>query len=709
MKKRGQITIFIIIGILLLFATALTVYIRNQIRENNIEIVREPILEEIPKEAEPIREFVTSCITQTATNALLLMGEQGGYTTTQHLSQNPQMPTESQTISMSLPTPYWWHLRSPNNCMGINACKFESLRPALFRINDPKKSMESQLDNYVAQKLRDCTNKFREFTSMGFSIDEQTPQVITTVTNDDILFVVTYPLTIKKNSRVVSLTKYYTRIPLRLKEIYNLATRITNAQSNYSFLESNTMELINIFSAPDKDKLPPIAESEFRVSPLFWLKSDVRKRVEEMLQNYVPFLQVQDSLNYNRIVVEQEGKYENVVQRIYDNMILPLEGAQGKRVDFSYFDIWPIYLDINAGAELVMAESIYSGPLQFGLSRYSTAYHISYPVLVDVYDPQALNFKGYSFKFALESNIRNNEPLNVSYTPLQAAEVVDQSLLCDPRNRKSGTITIRVNEAGTKKPAADVQILFSAGEDCFIGVTDSKGILEAKFPIAAGEVTLLSERHLGKKIALTTSKNPKEIAIDLVSKREKKVMVQKKVIRKLYNFETDESYWGPLDPTPTDLFRDEEAVIIMERKGEQGDEPFTTLVHSLGKKIQNITLVPGTYQVSGVLISHKPITIEPQKRSVDAALGLIEKEYYVPEEPLEIEDYPSGGVEFGEDEAASLTAEEMDFYKTLVLYVGSYDLEGAPELIIEDIEVASEKEELSKNNRGALKPKWTMQ
>src|SRR5574341_2475565 len=74
MSKRGQITIFIIIGIVLLLSVGVALYF-YQAR------VTEPIkrLVAVPEEVQQIYDYVATCANQIGKDGLLIMGTQGGY------------------------------------------------------------------------------------------------------------------------------------------------------------------------------------------------------------------------------------------------------------------------------------------------------------------------------------------------------------------------------------------------------------------------------------------------------------------------------------------------------------------------------------------------------------------------------------------------------------------------------------------------------
>jgi len=73
MEKRGQVTIFIIIGIILLIILALFLYFRGE------SLDLEP-QEKIPSEFVPVRNLIEECMQVHAKEGIYLLGIQGGYT-----------------------------------------------------------------------------------------------------------------------------------------------------------------------------------------------------------------------------------------------------------------------------------------------------------------------------------------------------------------------------------------------------------------------------------------------------------------------------------------------------------------------------------------------------------------------------------------------------------------------------------------------------
>jgi len=74
-NKKGQITIFIIIGIIIISIFMFIFIIKdNNIVENNIQST--------PSDVQPISLYIDSCLSKTALDGIYLVGQQGGYSNT---------------------------------------------------------------------------------------------------------------------------------------------------------------------------------------------------------------------------------------------------------------------------------------------------------------------------------------------------------------------------------------------------------------------------------------------------------------------------------------------------------------------------------------------------------------------------------------------------------------------------------------------------
>ena len=403
LDRKAQITIFIILGLVILLAAATVIYIRSTAVEKRLPPI--PILEEIPQQLAPIRTYTEDCVSSLAEEALIKIGQQAGYIDVQdfNIRTSSLTPTEADGIQFSpgseLKIPYWWYLKAPNGC--ARNCLFSSQKPDLKRTTGLKtdSSIESQIDRYIDKNLRSCLNDYAPFKEIGYTISEtDDPSTTTLIGDDDIGVYLEYPLSVSIQDFRSEISQYYVSIPLDLKDMYELAKDITNAEINYTFLESQTLNLITQFAGLDAGSLPPKTESTFDYGAgAIWSVPAVKKNIEAMLMTYVPGLQVPFTLDYVRKAFPgnplREAVYAMEIPVNLDKKYSDLSAR------FDYLAWWPIYFDAGQGG-IIKPESLTTLFLPLGVQRYSTTYDVSYPVVVTISDPEAFDGEGYNFMFA---------------------------------------------------------------------------------------------------------------------------------------------------------------------------------------------------------------------------------------------------------------------------------------------------------------------
>ena len=137
MGKRGQITVFIIIGLIIILSAALVIYLTQTKDQVNPEEAL------IPEDAKPIYDYVASCMNTLGQEALNIMSNQGGYV---------QLPNSISRIPASyipldpagmLKVPYWNYNR-------------ESRVPSIA-------FMQNEVKYYIEQRLANCVQNFITF------------------------------------------------------------------------------------------------------------------------------------------------------------------------------------------------------------------------------------------------------------------------------------------------------------------------------------------------------------------------------------------------------------------------------------------------------------------------------------------------------------------------------------------------------------------
>ncbi len=705
--KKTQAAIFMIVGLIILMGGIIFFYSTEKIQkqiEPEIKIVEE----QIPVEFDPVRKYANDCAYAVAVDGLKLIGKQGGYVSMADKSFNKEpftitrSPTESDAVIFTsdsdLKIPYWWYLKSANNCKGD--CKFSSKRPDL---RNTENSIEKQLERYINSKFEDCLNNFEPFIEQGFKVSK-TGQVKADVTiaSEDVAVLVEAPINAEIGNTNTRITQFLVRVPVNLDKVYELATKITNLEMDHHYLEKHVLNLLVAFSGINKDKLPPMSDMQFEFgSALSWQRSEIKNRITDMLASYIQLFQVDGTYNYERTIMDSELK-----QRLYDSTILPVANSSFSQLaaSFAYLDFWPVYFDLNCKGERCVPKSANSLISFFGIQDYRFAYDLSFPILVTVEDPFALNEQGYSFRFFLEGNIRNNNPMPVDFSPLEIGSLSEASLLCDTRT--SGNVSIKIaQDSKSKQPVEDAQILYTIiDESCFIGTTDSSGALAEKFPVGiGGVVNVLKNGYIGKAVEFDPRVNsPDSLQVELSPIYTKKLIVRKKNVAK-----TSEG-WKFVD-TPVDISNKEAVAVTLTRIGNENELEFSavSLYEGSQKNSSEIEIAPGNYVADLSLMLDQRIIVPEKEECVSK--GILGKECYKTPKvdfgekssPGQ-EKFPEGGLRLN----FTLSADDLSTYGTLVLYVISIDLASVPEQdrVIEDLDQLAKVEDHSKTYQQAVKP-----
>ncbi|MFH0978768.1 MAG: hypothetical protein V1837_05705 [Candidatus Woesearchaeota archaeon] len=697
LQRKGQITVFIILGLVLLILFATVFYFYSLRTTSTLEQEQIPTVKEVPLEFQPISAYVESCIARYGEEALRKIGLGGGYINPMQsgLLTNPLQPTSASAVEFvpgsGLVSPYWFFLKSDNACT-MN-CEFSYNRPHLYR-SEGEPSIEGQLDEYMNSHLADCLASSSLF--QGFTIEQSGPiKTTTSVYSKDVGFFVNYPLKITKDGNSHDMNEFFLRIPVDLRSIYEQASVITELEAHYKFLEKDLLNLIVGYSGVDESKLPPMAATDFEFgSGKFWSQSKVKSLVQDLLVRDIPALQVYQSMNYHPVVITGDAFRETLYN---SGMLVRSEKTfPSLAVEFNYLPVWPIYFSLNCNGDVCGHESASSNIVSLiGVQRYNFLYDVSFPVLVAISDPKALNNRGYIFQFFLEGNIRANEPLNTTYVPLSSIVPSESSMFCDPDKRNSGNITIAVKNANDKSPVDAAQITYSCAEEsCSLGKTSS-GIIKAQFPVClGGVVSVLSEGFVSQSKFLSTEIGKQDsLTFELVPMVTLELSVQQ------YKLVKSAGKWVLRD-NPVGLDNDEWGTLNLQRLGTLGEEQYSLLVQ-FNNSPQEISLAPGAYSVQASLLLNQPIIFRPQKRCENSLLT--SNCFYVPQELMTIDaPAPVGGI------VANYTFSDLS-KKKITFYVIEVDLADVPEQdrVIEDLDQISRIGDYSNSYRQLLAPKIT--
>ncbi len=191
MLKRGQVTVFIVIGLLIILLVGSIFLLKAFIISEEIEKT-----DLAPMLSDSIKSYIESCIEQTGKKALTFVARQGGYY---------ELPPLSE-----FGLPYYFY---------ENKSRLIS-----------KKELEQQISSYINNELFFCIQNFVLFKKTGLEIEQKEIITLTKVSTDKAVFDVTFPITIKQDALAKSIAYFSESVPSRLGTIHNMTAEFMRIQ-----------------------------------------------------------------------------------------------------------------------------------------------------------------------------------------------------------------------------------------------------------------------------------------------------------------------------------------------------------------------------------------------------------------------------------------------------------------------------------------------
>ncbi len=406
-NKKAQVTVFIIIGLILLVSASIVVYMTTV---KKVDVIEEIV---VPPEVQPVYDYVSNCLYQMGSDALIIAGTQGGYT---DLS-----PERVETRDLTL-TPSAYVKIDPSNTFKLPLWFYdgEDRTPSLEFI-------QGEIARHVEQNFNICINGFEAFKPQMEITPLGNPVLSSILTDEEVVVRLEYPIEVRQEGKATEHSKFMARIPVRLKKMWELASAILKKENEVNFFDTLT---IDVFAMDSKI---PMDGMDFQCSPKIWQLSDVEKQAKKLLQYYVPKVRVKGT-NHPPFIAEDDvyeelkmytmedinnGNYPKIPTPEdafeYNKMYIDpqVSGVDDMKASFYYSPSWG--LDINAlpnDAGLLRSNT---APGQSFLNlmcinSYHFTYDIIYPIQARIQDPEAFGGQGYIFNFGFPVLIDDNKP-----------------------------------------------------------------------------------------------------------------------------------------------------------------------------------------------------------------------------------------------------------------------------------------------------------
>jgi len=197
-SKRGQITMFIIVGLLVLIGVVLAIYTSNTAVEDELDTAVLKSLT-VPAEFEPIKAYVEGCVASSVDDALELISFQGGIAYAS--IDQPRLLYSTYDFEM----PFWYYNgedTSPSN--GVVAAQF---------------------DIYINETFLDCINGFE---GLEYDVEYGEVSPLTQIAPTAIVIDLEFPVKVNLKDKEYSHRRFVVTVPSHLSELLDIAHMIVD-------------------------------------------------------------------------------------------------------------------------------------------------------------------------------------------------------------------------------------------------------------------------------------------------------------------------------------------------------------------------------------------------------------------------------------------------------------------------------------------------
>jgi len=461
-SKRGQVTIFIILAVIIVVLIAGFFIFRD-----NLPFVNKS------GEFGEVYTYFDSCVESATIEGLKIAGSGGGYIEVPEFEPGSEYaPFSSQFDFLGNPVPYWYYLS----------------RSGSIKEQVPtKKEIENQLGDYIESNIRTCD--FSVMRQRGYDVNVTKPSVSVSINKNTVDVKTNMVLLVSKADKSERKTSHEVEVNSKFGEFYDTALKIYNEEKKQGFLENYSVDVMYNYA--------PVTDVEISCAPKVW---DAKKVSED----------IKEGLSANIGQVKLKGDYYSLSKKENNYFVVPVDTQN--EVRFLYEPSWPSRIEIwPAENNLLVAEPVGLeeglGILGFCYVPYHFVYDIYYPTLVQIYDGNEL------FQFPVAVIIDKSVPRNA----LSSSEEVPAEIgICEYKNSPISVYTF-----DSSLNPVEAQIKFQCFNDmCNIGQTEISGndaLLNSNFPSCInGKIIASAEGYVTGEYMIST--NEESVANILMDK-----------------------------------------------------------------------------------------------------------------------------------------------------------------------------------------------
>jgi hypothetical protein len=417
-NKKGQVTIFIILGIIIIVGVIMFLWLRG-----SLSIVT------IPASIQPAYSSFISCIEDKTSEGIAILEKQGGYIQLPDFEPgNMYMPFSSQLNFFGTMIPYWYYI-SGNNIQKTQI--------------PTKTQMQESLADYINNNIQNCN--YEEYYSQGFDITQSQPSAKVTINSNDVSISISMNMVFNYKEETVIVKNHKATVKSKLGSLYDSAKKVYDKEQKELFLENYSVDTLRTHA--------PVDGTELTCSPKIWNADEV-------------FSYLRESIEANTLALHTESPKNSVEKYFY------VKADTGNGIRFITSQNWSNSYEVNPTSDgsIMIANPVGTqqglGILGFCYIAYHFIYNIKYPVVIQAYSGDEI------FQFPMAIVIQGNKPRK----PVEGTAEPTGVDLCSYKNTMQTVSTYNTN-LNIIPSTVSFRCL---GQTCLIG--NSTGTLTANFP-----------------------------------------------------------------------------------------------------------------------------------------------------------------------------------------------------------------------------------
>ena len=367
MSKRSQVTIFIIIGIVIIAIVGIVLIFSNSSKK----------AQDLPRSLESVYESFLTCLEGESSSGIGLLLDQGGYIDLPEFEPGSfYSPFSSQLDFVGTDIPYWYYMSGSN----------------IQKEQVPGRSeMERQLADFVSGRIGRCN--FDEYYIQGFSIKEGVSSASAIIRDGEVEINLNMDLSLSNDEDRTIIKNHRLVLRSNLGSMYDSALEVYKKQQQEMFLEKYGLDILGLYA--------PMEGVELSCSPLIWNADEVFKNLENAIETNTLALRTEgDKSNY--FVVKGIGanaRFINLRNWTHSYEVNPTEG--------------PIMMSTPVGNQPGL------GILGFCYVDYHFVYNLMYPVVIQIVEGDE------TFQFPVAVVIKGNRAREPLSAKAESVEIPD--------------------------------------------------------------------------------------------------------------------------------------------------------------------------------------------------------------------------------------------------------------------------------------------